>query len=189
MPVSIVDLSSDPGLVEPVARLLSETFQGRAEDWQDLASAREEVRSSLEAGRLSRVCIDGSGLVLGWIGALPDYAGRVWEIHPLAVKASHRRQGIGRALIDDVERCVSARGGLTLWAGSDDEHHETSLGGTDLYADIPGAISAIRNLAHHPYEFYLRVGFRIAGVVPDANGVGKPDILLAKPVSPRPIQR
>ena len=41
---------------------------------------------------------------------------------------------------------------------------------------------SIRNLRDHPYEFYLRVGFRIAGVLPDANGRGKPDIFLAKRV-------
>src|SRR5256885_11483430 len=50
-------------------------------------------------------------------------------------------------------------------------------GGVDLYADIPGAIRALKKLdGQHPLEFYLRVGFHIAGVLPDANGRGKPDI-------------
>jgi len=172
---SIVDLASDGRLIEPVARLLFDTFLGRTDDWQDLDAARQEVQDSLHAERISRVLIDGS-LVLGWIGALPTYGGRVWEIHPLVVGASHRRQGIGRALVQDLERCVADRGALTLWAGSDDEHGETTLGGADLYEDLPAAIAAIRNLKSHPYEFYVRLGFRIAGVVPDANGVGKPDI-------------
>jgi len=110
------------------------------------------------------------------------YGGRVWELHPLVVSGSHRRRGIGRALVEDLERLVAARGALTLWAGSDDENNETTLSGRDLYPDIPESIRTIRNLGDHPYEFYLRLGFRIAGVLPDANGRGKPDIFLAKRV-------
>jgi hypothetical protein len=38
----------------------------------------------------------------------------------------------------------------------------------------------IKNLHRHPFEFYQKAGFSIVGVVPDANGPGKPDILMAK---------
>jgi aminoglycoside 6'-N-acetyltransferase I len=34
--------------------------------------------------------------------------------------------------------------------------------------------------AIHPYEFYQKLGYVIVGVIPDANGPGKPDILMAK---------
>jgi aminoglycoside 6'-N-acetyltransferase I len=37
----------------------------------------------------------------------------------------------------------------------------------------------------NPLAFYQRVGFEIVGVIPDANGPGKPDILMAKRVSPQ----
>ena len=67
-------------------------------------------------------------------------------------------------------------------SGDDDENGETSLSGIDLYADISGAIRNIRNVKGHPYEFYMKLGFRIVGVMPDANGRGKPDIFLAKRV-------
>jgi len=77
---------------------------------------------------------------------------------------------------------VRRKGALTLWVGSDDENGETTLSGVDLYPDVPGAIRDIRNLRGHPYDFYLRVGFTIVGVMPDANGAGKPDIFLAKRV-------
>ena len=179
-PASVRSLIPDAALIDHTARLLHETFFGRTEDWQDLESAREEVIESLIPDRISRVFVDEAGDVLGWIGGIPAYSGRVWEIHPLVVSAAHRRRGIGRALVEDLERLVAARGALTLWAGSDDEHDETTLSGTDLYPDIPGALRGISNLRNHPYEFYLRIGFRIAGVLPDANGPGKPDIFLAK---------
>jgi hypothetical protein len=32
------------------------------------------------------------------------------------------------------------------------------------------------------YEFYQKQGYVIVGVMPDANGLGKPDILMAKSV-------
>ena len=144
---------------------------------------------SLQGGNVSRVAVDEAQRVVGWIGAIPGYAGNVWEIHPLVVAESHRRRGIGRALIEHLESIARREGVLTLWAGSDDENDETSLSGVDLYADLPDAIRRIRNVGGHPYEFYLRVGFRITGVLPDANGIGKPDIFLAKRVRPAPIGR
>jgi aminoglycoside 6'-N-acetyltransferase I len=180
---SIIDLRLDTeDLIEQAALLLLDAFRNRTEDWQTVESARQEVLASLAPDQISRVLVDESGIARGWIGAVPTYGGRVWEVHPLVVSGLHRRRGIGRALIQDLEPLVAARGALTLWAGSDDESNDTTLGGMDLYPDIPGAIRDVRNLRNHPYEFYLRLGFRIAGVLPDANGRGKPDIFLAKRV-------
>jgi hypothetical protein len=49
---------------------------------------------------------------------------------------------------------------------------------------IPLALATkIQNLARHPFEFYRKVGFAIVGLLPDANGFGKPDIFMAKRVS------
>jgi len=184
MAFPIVDLTLDSRQqIEQTALLLLDAFRNRTDDWQDIESARQEVLASLAQDRLSRVMVDESGITLGWIGGIPMYRGRVWEIHPLVVSPSHRRRGLGQALVEDLERLVAARGALTLWAGSDDEHNETTLSGADLYSDIQGTIQRIRNLGDHPYEFYLRLRFRIAGVLPDANGHGKPDIFLAKRVA------
>ena len=178
----IVDLTrAAPDQVEQAAVLLRDAFRNRTRDWQDLGSARQEVLASLAPDRISRVALDAFGTVLGWIGGIPMYDGLVWELHPLVVAERHRRHGIGRALVHDLERLVEGRGALTLWLGSDDENDETSVSGVDLYADIPGSIRDLRKLrGEHPYEFYLRLGFRVAGLVPDANGRGKPDILFAK---------
>lgn len=178
----IVDLTRNaPNLVDQAAVLLRDAFRARTEDWQDLDSALNEVLASLAPDRISRVALDGSDKVLGWIGGMPMYRGLVWELHPLVVAESERRRGIGRALVLDLERLVERRGALTLWLGSDDENDETSLSGADLYADVPGSIRHLRKLrGDHPIDFYLRLGFHVTGVLPDANGRGKPDIFFAK---------
>lgn len=183
MHLRILDLTADRiDLVDQAARLLYDAFLGRSRDWPDLTSSRQEALDSLTEGKISRVAVDESDRVLGWIGAMPEYDGNVWEIHPLAVDASVRRRGVGRALVRDLEEIVRDRGGITLWAGSDDENHETTLSEVDLYSDVAGAIRGVRNLGGHPYEFYQRLGFTIVGVMPDANGPGRPDIFLAKRV-------
>jgi aminoglycoside 6'-N-acetyltransferase I len=180
--VRIVDLTPDArDLVEQAAVILQAAFHNRTQDWQDLDSARQEVMESLCPDRISRVALDDSGKVVGWIGAFPSYRGRVWELHPIVVAQPHRRRGVGRALVEDLERLVEARGALTLWLGGDDENGETSVSGVDLYADVPGAIRDLEKVrGEHPLEFYRRLGFRVTGVVPDANGRGRPDIFFAK---------
>ncbi len=179
----IMDLSaSDEPRVAQTAELLYGGFRDRAAAWPTIESAREEVIESLTPGKLSRIAIDDGGQVIGWIGGQPGYDGAVWELHPLVVAEQFRRRGVGRALVADLESIVVARGGLTLWLGSDDEINETSLSNVDLYDALPAKLLAFRSGGDHPYDFYRRMGFRIVGVMPDANGRGKPDIFLAKRV-------
>lgn len=184
--VRIVDLSVGPGeRIDRTAALLKTAFAGRTHDWQDFDSARRTVLESIDPQNISRIAVDDAGAVIGWISAGPTYDGHAWEILVLAVDERHRRRGIGRTLVADLEELVARKGALTLWTGSDDENGETNLTGVDLYGDIGGAIRGIRNLRGHPYEFYLKVGFTVVGVMPDANGRGKPDIFLAKRVTVR----
>lgn len=179
----IVDLSeADDDRIEQAAQLLFTAFRDRSAAWPDIASARREVIESLEPGKLSRVAIDDDGKVLGWIGGQPHYDGMAWELHPLVVAAERRRQGMGRALVENLETIVAERGALTLWLGSDDEVRETSLADVDLYDDLPAKLASFRSGGDHPAEFYRRLGFRIVGVMPDANGRGRPDIFFAKRV-------
>jgi aminoglycoside 6'-N-acetyltransferase I len=179
----IVSLSAlDPDRIARTANLLHESFLGRAAAWPDVDSAQAEVLTSLEEGKVSRVAIDEQEKVVGWIGGQPQYGGLVWELHPLVVVASSRRQGVGRALVQDLEELVAARGALTLWLGSDDEIGETSLANVDLYSDLPIRLNEFLARGQHPYPFYYRLGFRLVGVMPDANGRGKPDIFLAKQI-------
>lgn len=167
--------------IEQIATLLIESFQEHWPNaWSDRESAVAEVKDSLGDNRISRVAVNRQGLVLGWISGIKSYDGYVWELHPLAVRTDSRRQGIGQALVTDLEKQVREQGGITLWVGTDDEDNMTTLGGVNLYPNVFEHIAKIKNLRGHPYEFYQKCGFVIVGVMPDANGLGKPDIYMAK---------
>ncbi len=178
--------ADDAELIEQVAAMLVAAFARHwPEAWPTLDAAREEVRESFAPGRISRVAIDDAGEALGWIGGIAEYDDNVWELHPLVVRPDAQGRGIGRALVGDLEEQARARGGLVLQLGTDDEDNMTSLGGVDLFPDVLGALGRIRNLRRHPYEFYQKLGYSIVGVIPDANGFGKPDILMVKSIRPQ----
>jgi aminoglycoside 6'-N-acetyltransferase I len=181
--MEIVDLSLQPGSVrDTAAEFLVAEFDGPS-GWRDQGSAAAEVARILRDG-FARAVVD-TGHLVGWVGALPEYNGRVWELHPIVVQRTYRRRGIGRLLVGALEQEVRHRGGLTITLGTDDDRGMTSLTGVDLYADVPRHIREIRDLGRgHPFLFYLRLGFVITGVMPDANGPGKPDIYMSKPVRP-----
>jgi aminoglycoside 6'-N-acetyltransferase I len=169
--------------IQQAAEILTTVFREHWPDsWATLDEALQEVHEMLAPDRICRVAVDGTedGAVVGWIGGIPEYDGRVWELHPLVVRADRQRQGLGRLLVQDFEMQVKARGGLTIMLGSDDVDGMTTLADTDLYVDLWDKIAHIRNLKGHPYEFYQRLGYTLIGVMPDANGRGKPDIYLGK---------
>lgn len=185
--MEIIDLPPDnEEMREQAARLLTIAFRGGwPGSWSTIEEGREEVAEALEPGKICRIALEGE-TVLGWIGGTPEYNGNVWQLHPLLVHPDHQSRGIGRALVENLEEAVRARGALTLHLGTDDEADMTSLSGIDLYPDVTPHIQNIRNLRGHPYSFYQKLGFAIVGVLPDANGFGKPDILMAKRVAALP---
>jgi aminoglycoside 6'-N-acetyltransferase I len=183
MSTRIVDLTANnEQAIQQAAELLVIGFQQMAPDaWPDMEAALEEVHEALEPGRICRIALDESGNVVGWIGGIiGGYDNNVWELHPLVVHPNAQGQGVGRALVLDLEAKVRERGALTLMLGTDDEMNMTSLSGVDLYDNLWDKIQHIRNLKNHPYSFYEKMGFKIIGVMPDANGPGKPDIYMAK---------
>lgn len=142
---------------------------------------KNEVQECMSDGMIMLAAIEDEKLV-GWIGARPQYNGYVWELHPLVVNKTHRGMGIGRKLIKSLEAEVMKMGGLTLYCGSDDEDFKTSLSEPDIYNNLWDKIKNIENYNGHPYEFYQKCGFQIIGIMPDANGRRKPDIILGKKV-------
>lgn len=180
----ILSLSPDhPAALRQAAEILTLAFREHWPDaWPTMEEALEEVHEMLAPERLCRAACDAQGNVLGWIGGIPEYDGNVWELHPLAVHPAHQRRGIGRALVADFEAQVCARGGLTILLGSDDVDDMTTLAGVDLYSDLCEHLRNIRDLKGHPFVFYQKLGYTLIGVIPDANGRGKPDILMGKRV-------
>lgn len=181
--VSMSDLSpTDSEAIEQVAQLVFDAFREHSPWLPDLRRAREEGHGSFEEGRVSRIVRDENGMVLGWVGAIPDYDGNVWEIHPLAVRLDVQRGGLGRLLLADIEARAAEHGVTTLYLGTDDEDGRTSLTDLDPYPDALIALAGIKNVGDHPFEFYQKCGFVIVGMLPDTNGPGKPDIFMAKRV-------
>ena len=162
------------------AEILRETFP-----WcyggNEGAQEAKRMCSKKRVGLAAIVQTDQGLCVAGIIGAIPNYGVTGWELHPLAVLTEYRGRGIGKMLVKALENEVTNRGGIMLYLGSDDEFGTTSLYGVDLYEDTFKKIKNIENKGH-PYPFYEKMGYKIVGVLPDANGVGKPDIWMAKRV-------
>ncbi|MDQ0255147.1 aminoglycoside 6'-N-acetyltransferase I [Evansella vedderi] len=183
--MKIIDLTtSDEQYIYQTAEILVDGFKENwPEAWPTLESALEEVQDSISNDKISRIALDPeTDHVLGWIGAISERRGKVWELHPLVVRKDKQKTGIGKALVLDLERQAKVRGGLTIWLGTDDENFMTTISGKDLYPNLLENLQNIQNIKGHPYEFYLKLGFSLSGVLPDANGPGKPDIFMSKKI-------
>ena len=179
----ITPTRENESIVQQAAQLFVDAFREHWPDaWPTLEDALEEVHEMLQTERICRVAMGNQENLLGIIGGIPQYDGLVWELHPLAVQPGLQGQGIGRMLVEDFEEQVRLRGGLTITLGTDDQDNMTTLSGVDLYENLWEKIQNIRNLKDHPFEFYQKMGYVITGVMPDANGIGKPDILMSKRV-------
>ena len=174
--VDFPDLSTEQRA--EAARVLRDAFADRPEAFGD--QAEDEVESFLSDEDRAAFAAVEDGRVVGWIGRVATYS-HAWELHPLAVTPGRQRHGIGAALTRELEARAKAAEVITLYLGTDDEYGGTSLHGSDLYPDVAGKIAGVTATARgHAFAFYRRLGYEIVGLIPDANGPGKPDILMAK---------
>jgi len=159
------------------ATLLHESLPIGWPTWQD---ANEEINERVIPQNIMLAAME-DGHVIGFGGLLPQYDGKVYELHPLVVRADQRKNGIGKRLIEALEEKALEHGANTIYLGSDDEspNGETSFANVDLYDNLPQKIETF-NPGTHPSAFYMKMGYKVVGVIPDANGIGKPDIVLAK---------
>lgn len=162
------------------AGVLREALAHLPSGYQGPGEAEDEVKlRCTEEDWLGYAALDGERLV-GWIGALKSYP-RGWEIHPLVVAPDRQRCGIGAALLGALEAVARRADVLTLFLGSDDDYGGTNLFGRDLWLDVARHIKTTEATARsHALTFYRRHGYEIVGLLPDVNGAGCPDILLAK---------
>jgi aminoglycoside 6'-N-acetyltransferase I len=170
--------------IREAAELLQRGFSGHGWDYvPDLPAAMTEVSELLNDAASIFVAVCEPDRIVGLIGGKSGYDGHVWELHPLVVDPAFRRRGIGRMLVEHLEQHAAKAGASTLWLGSDDESELTTLGGLDLYPDPLEHLGKLQDLRGHPFPFYRKCGFSVVGVLPDANGPGKPDIFMAKRVA------
>jgi aminoglycoside 6'-N-acetyltransferase I len=152
--------------------------------WPTLADAEQELADLSDGAQdpaegVLLAAFGPDGAMLGWIGGQHSYSA-VWELHPLAVAPALQRHGVGRALCRALEEHARKHGAATLMLGTDDEQGDTSAAHVDLYADLPAHLRDLHVTGQHPLAFYRKVGYSVIGIVPDANGPGRPDLLLAK---------
>ena len=177
---AVIELIDMAGLGEShraqAARILVESLPM---GWPTISDALEEIHSMTQPGNTLIAAVQNSEVV-GFCGLLsPIYDGNVFELHPLAVRKDCRHRGVAKGLVTAIEGIARQKGGLVIYLGADDESGETSLAGADLFDGLPQKIGDFKPGTHQS-GFYMKLGYKIIGVMPDANGAGRPDIYWGK---------
>lgn len=181
--IEIVAFSpTDDVQLTQAARVLLEAMRAVSSSWPNMDAALGEILEVAKVpGAIVLVALDPAGEVRGLVGGQPMYPGEVMELHPLAVEPAWQKKGIGRLLVRSLEEAAAKAGYSTMLLGADDEAGKSSLAGADLFLGDP--LIHLAKLSYpggHQGGFYEKIGYRVVGVVPDANGFGKPDIWYAK---------
>lgn len=168
--------------IEDAATILMEALAHMPSAWHDMPSAQAEVNSFVgDPERRAFAALAGHQLV-GWIGAIDSHS-HGWELHPLVVAPAFQRMGHGTRLIEVLESEAGKAGVDTVWLGTDDDFRGTTLYGADLFPDVLAHLSELAPTSGHPFTFYRDKGYAVVGALPDVNGRGKHDILMAKRIA------
>ncbi len=181
MAVELVDFRSIPKAQRSAAsEILRTALAHLPSGYQGAGEAEAEVDLRWNDGDwLGYAALEAERLV-GWVGAIRTYS-HGWELHPLVVAPDRQRLGIGSAMIAAIEARARQDGVLTMFLGTDDEHGGTTAFGLDLWPDLARHTAALGPSARgHALTFYRRHGYQVIGLLPDVNGAGRPDIMMAK---------
>lgn len=175
--------AGDTQLLDKLARLTYDSARSHNPSWlPTLQDATETVQEALAPGTVCRVLMSDDEVPIGWIAANPQGHG-VWELHPLLIAPAHQRRGHGRTLVSEIEKLALAEGARTMILSTADAVRATTLGGIDLFVNPLAALAGIDVTdpkAGHAYQFWVKVGYSLVGVLPDAEGPGIPSIQCAK---------
>ncbi len=169
---------------ETAARLLKTALVHAPAAWRSLRAARAEVASFYEEPDRAAIALIEDDNLIGWAGRIRHYDGHAWELHPLVISPARQRRGHGRRLLLALEDLARDAGVSTMFLGTDDDFGGTNLFGRDLYPDPMNWAARIEVVTRHPFAFYRKLGYAVVGVLPDVNGPGRPDILMAKRIRP-----
>jgi aminoglycoside 6'-N-acetyltransferase I len=162
------------------AQVLVHAFAHAPAAWRTITEATAEVAKFYDDPDRSALAALHAAQVIGWIGMIRDYS-HAFQLHPIAVDPAWQRRGVGAQLVQALEAAARKEGALTLCLGTDDDFGGTTLFGADPLPDLLASLGAVQQSPRgHPVGFYLKLGFKLSGIVPDANGPGRPDILMAK---------
>jgi len=178
----ICNINESKKIIKQAVNLLIEAFSGIGM-WPDLdeKEAEETVNECIEDGKIC-IGIKKEEELIGWIGLREMYE-KTWELHPMAISTKYKGKGYGKILLTELENIAYEKGIIGIMAGSDDQNFKTSLSDKDITENnIFEEIKNIKNYDNHPYEFYKKCGYSIVGIIPNANGVNKPDIWLWKDI-------
>ena len=182
MEYSIVNIGLSDNYITQAAVVLYNVFNNlENQSWPTIDSAKMEVNECLENNNICiGMLIDNK--IVGWVGLRPMYE-KTWELHPLVVIDDYQNMGVGKILMNEIEKRAKETGIIGVVLGTDDEKYKTSLSKVDLNnKNIFTEIENIKNINHHPFEFYQKCGYFIVGVIPNANGKNKPDIWMWKEI-------
>lgn len=170
-----------PVQLAEAARILRDAIHG--DSYKAPGEAEEEAASFLsDPERFAMAAVEGEAVV-GWVGGIRGYS-HALELHPLVVDPPWHRQGIGAVLVRALEVQAATEGFLTVHLGTDDDFGGSSLFGAELFPDPLAKLARIEPRGDgHPFFFYRRLGYEPVGVLPDANGPGRPDIFMARRIA------